>query len=106
MGIQSGSIVERKSWYHVRHSVSFFQHGRSAHVIQGLGGVWFAGAEFVMNFHEEAFVSGLVVAHRLGAGFPFKEYAGALSNFVKTRSWMFYGLNPFAPPTTKRQDQK
>ncbi|MET0545542.1 MAG: FAD-dependent oxidoreductase, partial [Caulobacterales bacterium] len=44
---------------------------RRIHRIQGQGGVWLAGAWMGYGFHEDGIVSGLRVAHALGADIPW-----------------------------------
>ncbi|CAB9521851.1 amine oxidase [Seminavis robusta] len=102
IGLSPDRIVEDKKWLHPSHDVKFFKLGRSSHAIQGLGSFWFAGAAFNFNFHEEALVSGFVIAERLGAGYMFHDNALALTSFLRSRAWLLYGLNPMMPPMVPR----
>ena len=104
LGIDESSILESAEWYHGAHNAEFFKLGRSSHAIQGLGSFWFAGCDFTINFHEEAFVSGLVVAQRLGADYPFVDNPLAEALFLRMRAWMLYGLNPILPASIPRGD--
>ena len=101
---KSDLIRDEKLWDHVSHDKRFFRTGRSTHLVQGLGGMWYAGSDVVVNFHEESFVSGLVIAHRLGAGYLFKDHALAKAVFLRFRGWMLYGLNPLLPFSIERGD--
>ncbi|CAB9516189.1 amine oxidase [Seminavis robusta] len=102
IGLSSDRILEEKKWLHPSHDARFFKLGRASHVIQGLGSFWFAGGAFNFNFHEEALVSGLVIAERLGAGYMFHDNALALASFLRSRAWLLYGLNPMMHPTVPR----
>ena len=43
--------------------------------LQGVGGVWFAGAWTGYGFHEDGLAAGLAVAHAIGERRPLREAA-------------------------------
>jgi predicted NAD/FAD-binding protein len=100
--VDSTKILNSKSWYHNNHNSAFFGKTRNNYLVQGLHNMWYAGVDFTLNFHEHALVSGLIIAHKLGAGYPFQNDALAKGTFINYRNWMLYGLNPLIPPTTNR----
>jgi predicted NAD/FAD-binding protein len=53
--------------------------------IQGARGTWFCGQGYTIPAHDECFVSGLIVAEKLGVPLPFRDRHGAavLQGFVK-----------------------
>jgi len=102
LNIPPAQILSQRDYSTPSHDTLFFKRGRSQHVLQGLENVWFAGCEQAVNFHEEAFVTGLVVAQRLGAGYAFSHSALALKRFVTVRAWVLYGLNFILPDTVQR----
>jgi predicted NAD/FAD-binding protein len=100
--VDSTKILNSKSWYHNNHNNAFFGKTRNNYLVQGLHNMWYAGVDFTLNFHEHALVSGLIIAHKLGAGYPFQHDSLAKGTFINYRNWMLYGLNPLIPPTTER----
>jgi uncharacterized protein len=51
------------------------------HTIQGKDNVWFAGAWLGYGFHEDGIVSGLRIAHELGAPIPWGQKFERLTQF-------------------------
>ncbi len=61
--------------------------------IQGKNRVWFCGDYTTFSSHEDAFVSGMVVAEALGARYTFREHAPAFERYRQNRLLMLrYGL--------------
>jgi uncharacterized protein len=56
--------------------------------IQGVEGVWFCGMDTTFTGHEGALTSGLVIANRLGAPYPFVENDAANLQFNLVRDLM------------------
>jgi len=52
--------------------VDFYQKSRYRR-IQGLGKLWYCGTDTSLTGHEGAVVSGMVIAHRLGADHPYAD---------------------------------
>lgn len=63
------------SWHHYAFSVPLMKY------IQGREHTWYCGAYTLINTHEIAVISGLSVAHRLGAPYPFGKDALAAKQF-------------------------
>jgi predicted NAD/FAD-binding protein len=100
--VNPNKIHNFKSWYHINHNLNFFTKSRNSYLLQGLHNIYYSGVDFTANFHEHALLSGLIIAHKLGAGYPFKNDNIAKMSFITFRNWMLYGLNPLLPLTTKR----
>ena len=56
--------------------------------IQGVGNCWYCGTDTSFTGHEGALVSGLVIANRLGAPYPFPDNTLAKVQFNLVRSLM------------------
>lgn len=59
--------------------------------LQGRNRTWYCGSPFVLGFHEDCLVSGLVVASQLGATYPFTGLAIAQRVFDFNESLMLRG---------------
>jgi predicted NAD/FAD-binding protein len=83
--IDPGKIIARHWFQHVVHDVFHVSVLMGLFpLIQGRGGVWYCGAHTLINSQEHCFVSGLTVARRLGADYPFDD--------GEARGWFnFYG---------------
>ena len=81
-----GDKVVKRWWFQhvvhdVRHIVVLVPLFR---MIQGRRRTWHCGAQTLVNSQETCFVSGLVTARQLGAGYPFRDH--------ESRKWFnFYG---------------
>lgn len=71
----TGLVVPPIEWQHPRNSPATFMAQRELHRVQGLGGVYFAGAGTCVDGFDNCFVSGCVIAERLcpAARYPFHE---------------------------------
>jgi len=63
------------TWRHFAFTVPFVRF------IQGKRNTWFCGGYTMFNTHEMAIMSGLAVAERLGAPYPFEEDVLAMKQF-------------------------
>ena len=83
--IDETKVVKRRWFQHVVHDVSHVSlliH--CFRFIQGKRRTWHCGAHTLINSQETCFVSGLVTARQLGAGYPFRD--------AEARRWFnFYG---------------
>eukprot|EP00958_Prasinococcus_capsulatus_P029343 scaffold7390_cov420-Prasinococcus_capsulatus_cf.AAC.11 len=59
---------------------------------------WFCGSWTVVNTHEMAVISGLAVAYRLGAAYPFEDDRLASLQFY-TYLRLVHGVKPRKPRT-------
>ncbi|GAB3665582.1 hypothetical protein GCM10027589_30260 [Actinocorallia lasiicapitis] len=90
-------VVRRERFHHVRSDLfhtlvltNLFP------LLQGRRRTWFCGAHTTFNSQEHCFLSGLAVAHRLGADYPFPEDREA-------RAWFrFYGRLSQGPGFLRR----
>ena len=63
--------------------------------LQGMhdGVVYFAGSAMTPgNGHDLSFLSGLIIAKKLGAEYPFAKHSAAASDFERLRSLMGISL--------------
>jgi len=92
--IDKSKILLEKWWHAFSHEVSHFRHVVPwTWLIQGgcRNSTFYCGSWLLVNTHEIAVISGLAVAHRLGAPYPFKEDPLAFSQFATFLSvahWM------------------
>ncbi len=71
--INNDKMIHKKSWQlPMLRPIDMLRKTR-LHEIQGVDNLWFCGADCSLTGHEGAFVSGLVIAHRLGARYPFEK---------------------------------
>jgi predicted NAD/FAD-binding protein len=72
--IDEKKIVKRWWFQHVIHDVYHFTVLMNLfRFIQGKDHTWHCGAHTVINSQEHGFISGLAVAHQLGADYPFDD---------------------------------
>lgn len=85
-------------WHQFAHEAShFYSVVPFVRFIQNSAHSWFCGAYTLVNTHEIATISGLAVAHRLGAPYPFGEDKLAKKQF-DTYISVIHGV---MSPTTK-----
>ncbi len=72
--------------------------------IQGINDLWFCGTDYSLSGHEGAMVSGLVIANRLGAPYPFKDnwLANAQFNTVKQFMGVYSPLQKLTQPISQK----
>ena len=83
--IDERKVIARRWFQHIVHDVrhlavviNWFRH------IQGRCGTWHCGTHTLINSQETCFVSGLITARQMGAGYPFTD--------PEARKWFnFYG---------------
>ena len=63
-------------------------HKMQVRHIQGLNNFWYCGTDYSLTGHEGAMVSGLVIANRLGAPYPFKDNWLALAQYKVIKQLM------------------
>ena len=72
--IDETKVVKRWWFQHVVHDVFHFTVLMNLfRFIQGHKHTWHCGAHTVINSQEHGFISGLAVAHQLGADYPFED---------------------------------
>lgn len=72
--IDEARVWRRCRFQHVVHDVFHFTVLMSAfQLIQGRRHTWYCGAHTTLNSQEHCFISGLAVAYRLGADYPWPE---------------------------------
>ncbi len=59
--------------------------------IQGENQLWYCGLSTIMGFSELCFASGLVIAEKLGATYPFEGYLAAEKVYSKVKQFMSDG---------------
>jgi len=93
------SIIDRAWWSAFSHTYKHFRRVVPwVWTMQGHKHTWFAGSWTLFNTHDIAISSGLAVAHRLGAPYPFvhNELATATfdtvyaANHLRMRSWSVF----------------
>lgn len=69
----NGLVVPPIEWQHPRNTPATFLAQRELHRVQGLGGVYYAGAGTCVDGFDNAFISGCVIAERLcpASRYPF-----------------------------------
>lgn len=89
--IRPERIVARKWWRQFSHTWRHFAFTVPfVRCLQGKDGLYFAGAYTLFNTHELATISGLAVADRLGAPYPFADDQLAADQF-DTFMWLAHG---------------
>jgi predicted NAD/FAD-binding protein len=68
----AGSVVAEYAYHHPVFSLDALTAQRQLHRIQGVDGLWFAGAWTGYGFHEDGMRSGVEVARALGAEVPWE----------------------------------
>eukprot|EP00045_Choanoeca_perplexa_P019564 m.3145 g.3145 ORF g.3145 m.3145 type:complete len:476 (-) comp4584_c0_seq1:3-1430(-) len=80
--IDEDKILVRKWWRQMSHTWKHFAYVVPwVRFIQGRKNTWYAGAWTLFNTHELAIISGLAVAERLGAPYPFDHDELAAKQF-------------------------
>lgn len=96
--IDKDKVLMTKWWHQFAHEKSHFMSVVPfVRFIQNTKRSWYAGAYTLVNTHEIATISGLAVAHRLGAPYPFshdklanmqfKQYIGTIHG-VGSGTWI------------------
>lgn len=101
----TGNLDEaiHQTFNHTGHTLNFVLGGRNLHKAQGAHNIWYAGADFgVVNLHEFAVASGMVIASALGASYPYQSNALAKEGYLAMQYWMMFGVNPLAPRFSER----
>lgn len=82
--IDPSKVLLTKWWHQFAHETShFYSVVPLVRFIQNTKKAWYCGAYTLVNTHEIATISGLAVAHRLGAKYPFGEDKLAKMQFDK-----------------------
>jgi predicted NAD/FAD-binding protein len=82
------SVLCRKLWKLPKLRPVDVLRKRQLRRIQGVDGLWYCGTDTSFAGHEGALVSGLVIANRLGAPYPFTDNESATLQFNVVRSLM------------------
>ncbi|TYB50766.1 FAD-dependent oxidoreductase [Nonomuraea sp. PA05] len=99
--IDESKVVRQVGFRHVVHDVFHTTALLGAlPLLQGRRHTWFCGAHTTVNSQEHAFLSGLAVARRLGADYPFPHNAEALAWFNFHGTLMHGRRFPRAVPVT------
>jgi len=88
-------IIDQKKWRHVKQSVPMFGANLELNKVNGKDRIWYAGNDTVINFHEGALCSGLVISKALGVDYPFKGQFKAEWVFNLFDQFMMKGLPPY-----------
>lgn len=98
------NVKQCKKWLQPTHDSAYFRAGLNLHKLQGRDNIWFAGADTVWNMHEHALASGFVIAHQMGAGFPFDSNVEARRSFYGQYLWQHYGVDRYeiTPPLSEQ----
>lgn len=75
-------------WRVARQQPGDFAHKMRLREIQGSANMWFCGVDTSLGGHEGAVVSGMVIADRLGAPYPYKHDLLAYIQFKVTKDIM------------------
>lgn len=94
-------IVMEDEWMHALPTVKAIAARGRLHDIQGVRRTWFCGGYALFYTHEGALVSGMAVAERLGASYPFAGEAAAARSYRELREMMFPAA-PAPPASGKR----
>lgn len=114
--IDPNKVLIKKWWKQMSHTWKhFFRVVPWVRFLQGRQHTWYAGSWTLFNTHELAIISGLAVAQRLGADYPFEhDHLAALQfdNLMKIshgidrhrRSWWDWLCCRRAPSDRSKQD--
>lgn len=91
-----GEIITSRVWAHEIMTRESLVARYELAALQGLDGIYYAGSYTTFSAHEDAFISGLAVAERLGAGYPFGHHPFTAARYEDWRDVMF-------PPTPAKQ---
>lgn len=83
--IAADTILTEKRWKLPMLRPTDFYQKTNFHTVQGQGNMWFCGEDTSLTGHEGAVVSGMVIAERLGAKYPFaaNNFANVQFNVIK-----------------------
>lgn len=73
VAIADDLVLERKRWKLPKLRPADFFRKTQMRTIQGQDNIWFCGTDTSLTGHEGALTSGLVIASRLGAPYPFQR---------------------------------
>lgn len=82
-------VMEEDEWMHSLPTARAIAARGRLHEIQGVRRTWFCGGYTLLYTHEAALVSGMAVAERLGASYPFAGEAAAARSYREQREIMF-----------------
>ena len=81
-------IIATKNWRLPKLRPKDLWNKMQVRTIQGQNNLWYCGTDYSLTGHEGAMVSGLVIAHRLGAEYPFEDNWLAKSQFNTIKQFM------------------
>ncbi|KTD61970.1 FAD-dependent oxidoreductase [Legionella shakespearei] len=86
--LDSDKIIVTKNWRLPKLRPKDLWNKMQVHTIQGKNNLWYCGTDYSLTGHEGAMVSGLVIAHHLGAAYPFEENWLAKAQFNTIKQFM------------------
>jgi predicted NAD/FAD-binding protein len=86
--LDSDKIITTKNWRLPKLRPKDLWNKMQVRTIQGQNNLWYCGTDYSLTGHEGAMVSGLVIAHHLGAKYPFEENWLAKSQFNTIKQFM------------------
>ncbi|MFJ5429144.1 FAD-dependent oxidoreductase [Pectobacterium actinidiae] len=86
--IRAEKIVKTCHWRAAKQRPADFMHKMRLRELQGKDNLWFCGVDTSLAGHEGAVVSGMVIADRLGAPYPYKDDTLAFIQFRITKDIM------------------
>jgi len=87
-------IVKTRHWRAAKQQPGDFLHKTRLGKLQGKNNIWFCGVDTTLGGHEGAVASGMVIADRLGATYPYKKDMLAYIQFRLTKDIM--GVKTFS----------
>ncbi len=86
--LSSDKIITTKNWRLPKLRPRDLWNKMQVRNIQGQNNLWYCGTDYSLTGHEGAMVSGLVIAHHLGAHYPFENNWLAKSQFNTIKQFM------------------
>lgn len=86
--LNADKVIATKHWRLPKLRPRDLWNKMQARTIQGQNNLWFCGTDFSLTGHEGAMVSGLVIAQRLGADYPFEDNWLAKAQFNTIKQFM------------------
>ena len=86
--LSSNEVITTKNWRLPKLRPKDLWNKMQVRNIQGQNNLWFCGTDYSLTGHEGAMVSGLVIAHHLGADYPFEHNWLAKSQFNTIKQFM------------------
>jgi predicted NAD/FAD-binding protein len=93
--VDSSKILNRVEYRQTKDNTYSFVVKRNIHRIQGKRRTWYAGAWTTMSTLEHSVVSGLVIAEKLGARYPFADNPHTAEIYQVYRRMMLEGAEDF-----------